>query len=244
VCEHSRWQNMLKRRHLLLWLVLIWLPPLSAPAAEENLLKKFNFIPETGFVRAPEFETVDVEGREVRLDSYAGKVVILNFWATWCPPCRLEMPSMEKLYREFKDQGLEVVAVNFMESPAPILEFVKEKGFTYPILMDRKSRIAESYGVRRLPETVLIGRQGNLLGKSTGYKDWYKKDAREFVALLLKDEEAVRRGAKEPTSNVTSKPSKRNPYLMLAFGLALAMFLAYYVKKARMKKPKRTVPDV
>ena len=154
------------------------------------------------------------------------------------------MPSMEKLYREFKDQGLEIVAVNFMESPAPVLEFVKEQGFTYPILMDKKSQIAESYGVRRLPETMLIGRQGTLLAKSTGYKDWYKKDARDFVALLLKDEEAVRRGAKEPASNVNSEPSTRNPYLMLAFGLALVMFLAYYVKKARMKKPKRTVPDV
>lgn len=235
---------MLKRRHVALWAALSWLALLVAPAAAENLLRKLNFVPEADVVRAPDFETLDLEGRNVRLDSYAGKVVILNFWATWCPPCRLEMPSMEKLYREFKDQGLAVVAVNFMESREPILDFVKEQGFTYPILMDRMSRIAESYGVRRLPETVLIGRQGTLLAKSTGYKDWYKEDVREFVSLLLKDEEAVRRGAKEPLPGAASGASARNPYLMLALGLAVVMFLSYYVKQARTKKPKRIVPDV
>lgn len=235
---------MLKRPSILLLVAITLMMPLLARAAEENLLRKFNFIPETGVVPAPDFETVDAEGREVRLDSYRGKVIVLNFWATWCPPCRLEMPSMEKLYREFKDQGLEVVAVNFMESPEPVLDFVKEQGFTYPILMDRVSRIAESYGVRRLPETLLIGRQGNLLGRSTGYKDWYKQDVREFVSLLLKDEDAVRRGAEAPSSGTNSNPSAQNPYLMLAFGLALVMFLAYYVKKAKTKKAKQITSDV
>jgi len=226
---------------ILLLVAMTWLLPSWAMASEENLLRKHNFIPETGFVPAPDFATVDAEGRAVRLDSFKGKVVILNFWATWCPPCRLEMPSMEKLYQEFKEQGLEIVAVNFMESPGPVREFVKEQGFTYPILMDGKSRIAESYGVMRLPETVLIGRRGNLLGKSAGYKDWYKPAVREFVSLLLADEETVRRGGSE--SSTPGSPSARNPYLMLAFGLALVMLLAYYVKQARTKKAERTVPD-
>jgi peroxiredoxin len=238
--EAERLRTPLAFVRILSLVALTWLLPFAVGAAEQNLLKKFNFIPETGFVRAPDFATVDAEGNEVRLDSYAGKVVILNFWATWCPPCRLEMPSMEKLYREFKDQGLEIVAVNFMESLEPVQEFIKEQGFTYPILMDKKARIAELYGVMRLPETVLIGRKGNLLGKSTGYKDWYKESAREFVALLLTDEEAVRRGASASSPGAASSATTRNPFLMLAFGLALVMFLAYYVKKANTK---RTVPD-
>ena len=110
---------------------------------------------------------------------------------------------MEKLYREFKDQGLEVVAVNFMESPKPVGDFIEERGFTYPILMDPKSHIAESYGVMRLPETVLIGRGGNILGKSTGFKDWYKPQAREFVAALLNDDDGVRLASLESSPEGT-----------------------------------------
>jgi peroxiredoxin len=216
--------------------------PYAGWTAEADLLRKLNFIPEPSFAPAPDFSTVDIAGRPVGRDSYLGKVVVLNFWATWCPPCRLEMPSMEKLYREFEDQGLEIVAVNFMESPELVKEFVLEEGLTYPILIDRQASIAESYGVMRLPETVLIGRRGNLLGKSAGYKDWYKQDVRDLVSLLLKDEEAVMKSARQAPARPGSGRAVRDPYLMLAFGLALVFLLAYYVRKARTKKTDPAVP--
>ncbi len=95
---------------------------------------------------------------------------------------------MEKIYKEFKGEGLEVVAMNFMEGPKPIDLFLKENDFTFTILMDRDGKIAGSYGVRALPMSFLIGRRGNVLARSIGYKDWYKKDTREFISLLLKDE--------------------------------------------------------
>lgn len=225
-------------RRLVWWMSLcvVMAFPLPGSPAEVSLLRKLNFVPQTGIAPAPDFATTDAEGRKVTLESYAGKVVILNFWATWCPPCRLEMPSMEKLYQDFEDDGLEIVAVNFMESPKVVAEFVREEGLTYPILMDRQGRIAESYGVRRLPETVIIGRNGNLLGKTTGYKDWYKQDVRALVAALLKDEEAVMQSARETRTETASTGASRDAYVMLAFGLVLVVLLGYYVRRARTKK--------
>jgi thiol-disulfide isomerase/thioredoxin len=160
----------------------------QAQFKEMDLLKKLKLMPEAESLPAPDFVGVTPEGKKISLDSLKGKVVLLNFWATWCPPCRLEMPSMEKIYKEYKGEGLEVVAMNFMEGPKPIDIFLKENDFTFTILMDRDGKISESYGVRALPITFLIGRRGNILARSIGYKDWYKKDTREFISLLLKDE--------------------------------------------------------
>ena len=95
---------------------------------------------------------------------------------------------MERLYQEFKGEGLEVVAINFMEREKPITSFVKENGFTFPVLLDKKGKIAQSYGVHGLPVTYLIARNGNLLARSVGYKDWYKPETRQLISTLLKDD--------------------------------------------------------
>ena len=174
--------------------ILVLLAPFTVSAQERNvikeadLLRNLKLMPEPESLPAPYFAAVTPEGKKVSLDDLKGKLVILNFWATWCPPCRLEMPSMEKIYKEYKGEGLEVVAMNFMEGPEPINVFVKENDFTFTILLDRPGKIAESYGVRALPITFLIGRRGNVLAKSIGYKDWHNKDTRQFISSLLKDE--------------------------------------------------------
>jgi thiol-disulfide isomerase/thioredoxin len=154
----------------------------------EDLLKKLKLMPEAESLPAPDFVAVTLDGKKISLESLKGKLVLLNFWATWCPPCRLEMPTMEKIYKEFKGESLDVVAMNFMEGPEPINLFLKEHNFTFTILMDRDGKIAESYGVRVLPVSFLIGRRGNVLARSIGYKDWHNKDTRQFISLLLKDE--------------------------------------------------------
>ena len=145
-----------------------------------------------GLVESPGFTTEDATGNRVDSTSFRGKVVVLNFWATWCPPCRLEMPAMERLYQEFRGRGLEIVAVNFMESRELVQAFAEEQKLTYPMLLDSRAEIAEQYGVMRLPETVLIGREGELIAKTIGYKEWYKEDVRELVADLLDNGKAGR----------------------------------------------------
>jgi peroxiredoxin len=153
----------------------------------------------------PGFRLEDQSGTQVTNREVEGKVVLLNFWATWCPPCRLEMPSMERLYGEFRDQGLEIVAVNFMESGEQVRAFAEEQKLTYPMLLDKEAEIAGRYGVMRLPVSVLIGREGEVIAKAIGFKDWYKDDIRELVAALLGDgpiagAAAAENGAEEPLS--------------------------------------------
>ena len=169
-----------------LWIVFLFaLWPAALGAAEGDRLKELGFLVQEGFEEAPVFATEDASGNRVESGSFRGRLVVLNFWATWCPPCRREMPSMERLYREFRGKGLEVVAMNFMETAEQVKAFAEEQKLSYPMLLDRQADIAERYGVMRLPETVLIGRKGEVIAKAVGYKDWYKDDVRELVAALL-----------------------------------------------------------
>lgn len=168
---------------LILFLVAACSPAFGA--VEADRLLKQGFLVQEGFEQAPDFTTEDAAGNRVDSSSFRGKLVLLNFWATWCPPCRLEMPDMERLYQEFRDKGLEVVAVNFMESPELVKGFAEERKLTYPMLLDAEAEIAGQYGVMRLPESVLIGRKGEVIAKAIGFKEWYKDDLRQLVADLL-----------------------------------------------------------
>ncbi len=173
-------------------LMLLLLIPVEAFGQQREVLRNLKLAPVDHPGPAPRFLSMTPGGEKIGIDDFKGKLVVLNFWATWCPPCRLEMPSMERLYQEFKGEGLEVVAINFMEREKPITSFLKENGFTFPVLLDKKGEIARSYGVHGLPVTFLIARNGNLLAKSMGYKDWYKPDIRQLISTLLKDDSTLR----------------------------------------------------
>ncbi len=186
-------------------------------------------------MEAPGFITEDAAGTRVVSTSFRGRLVVLNFWATWCPPCRLEMPAMERLYQEFRGKGLEVVAVNFMESPELVRAFAEEQKLTYPMLLDGRAEIAERYGVIRLPETVLIGRKGEVIAKTIGYKDWYKDDVRGLVAALLDDEGAA---------HVAGSPAETAPpngygsaVVVGAVGLVLGGWVAFRIRRGRARGP-------
>jgi thiol-disulfide isomerase/thioredoxin len=222
----------MKKHYLLAFFLLVLLCPYSSPAEDLDLLKKLHFVPQAGSVPAPFFTAENLEGKKMSLDDFRGKVVILNFWATWCPPCRLEMPSMEKLYRRFKGQGLEIVAMNFMERPEPISSFMKDNALTFRVLLDRTGEIAQLYGAHALPVSYLIGREGDLLAKSIGYKDWYKKEVRQFASLLLEDESTIRTvtTAVEVESRKVSTGYRWWRYFVL--GLALIVFFLVYNRRA------------
>jgi peroxiredoxin len=109
---------------------------------------------------APPFETTDLNGRPVALADYRGKIVLLNFWATWCEPCKKEMPEIEAAYEKLNDQGFVVLAVNFGESPDPAATFTHHGRLTFPVLLDRKVKIAARYGVVNLPVSFFIDADG------------------------------------------------------------------------------------
>lgn len=136
-------------------------------------------------VEAPDFRLADPDGRRISLRDHRGRVVFLNFWATWCLPCRAEMPEMERVHQEFKGQGFVVLAVNLRESPAQVRKFAQELKLTYPLPIDEDAKVVQAYAVRALPVTYLIDRKGIMLGRAVGPREWYSGEARALVRHLL-----------------------------------------------------------
>jgi peroxiredoxin len=122
--------------------------------------------------KAPDFSLKNLEGEAVNLENLKGKIVFLNFWATWCPACRDEMPSMEKLYTKFKDKDFIMLAVNLREKPKTVRSFKEEYRLNFPILLDTDGSVSYRYGVRSIPATFLIDREGHLIGRAVGARDW------------------------------------------------------------------------
>ena len=149
----------------------------------DDLLRKAGIsrTPQGG--KAADFRLSDVNGNTISLSGYRGNLVFLNFWATWCGPCRQEMPSMERLYRELGGQGLAMLALNEKESGAQVSNFMRSYGLSFPALLDVDGRVSSAYRVWGLPTTILIDGSGTIVGTRSGPKDWA---SREVVAALRK----------------------------------------------------------
>ena len=117
---------------------------------------------------APDFSLQTLDGRTVELSDYQGQVVLLNTWATWCPPCRAEMPDLEAYYREHQADGFVVLAVNSQESADTVAAFLEDHDFTFPVLLDTEGVVMNRYRIRGLPTSVFIDRDGNVHGVWTG----------------------------------------------------------------------------
>jgi thiol-disulfide isomerase/thioredoxin len=119
-----------------------------------------------------DFTLKDPEGRSVTLSRLKGKVVFLNFWATWCGPCRVEMPGMEALHRRYREEGLEFVAVDIMEDGDRVRDFLKDKGYTFPVLLDTAGSVSSSYGIQAVPSTYILDRDGKIIFFALGARNW------------------------------------------------------------------------
>jgi len=136
---------------------------------------------------APDFQVRTPDGSTLRLADFKGKVVFLNFWATWCEPCREEMPSMERLHQAYKDRGLVVLAISLDSQGASVVKpFVKRFALTFPIGLDPKMAVRETYGVWAVPSTFLIDRNGKRALFANGAREWNGKAAHAVVEALLK----------------------------------------------------------
>lgn len=113
--------------------------------------------------KAPDFVLTDINGEKHRLSDYEGQGVFLNFWATWCKPCEREMPYMNDQRQKYKDQGVEIIAVNVGESEVAVKEFAKRHQLDFPIVLDREQQVTTAYGVNPLPITFLIDKNGNVV---------------------------------------------------------------------------------
>lgn len=144
--------------------------------------------PEVGYL-APDFALPDLAGRTVRLSDFRGKTaVFLNFWATWCPPCRTEMPTMERAYQAYRDHGLEILAVSVDTGPKETVQaFMAELKLSFPALLDPDMAVLHAYQIPGLPASILIDRQGVIRTVEIGYRDWYSAESRKRLETLLGD---------------------------------------------------------
>jgi peroxiredoxin len=139
----------------------------------------------SGFV-APDFELPDLRGNMHRLSALRGKVVFLNLWTTWCPPCRTEMPSMQRLYNRFQSREFAMLAVSQDEDgAAAVAPFVRELGLSFPVLLDREGRVSGRYGVTGYPETFIIDRRGQVVNHIIGPADWASDELVAYFQRLI-----------------------------------------------------------
>ena len=143
---------------------------------------------EVGFL-APDFRVETLIGGAMTLSEHRGKVVLINFWATWCEPCRVEMPSMEALYRSHLHHDFEILAISIDTLGAPpVRAYIEAFGFTFPVLLDFEYRVNDLYQVRVAPTSILIDRTGRVVKRMLGAKDWNHPETRALIDGLVKAE--------------------------------------------------------
>ncbi len=161
--------------------------PASAPSAAYSATDLHNRLVAAGLAvpkqptPADDFALSSLAGMNVKLSDFRGKVVFLNFWATWCPPCRSEMPSMERLYRKLHADGLEILAVDLQEPKDTVQKFVKDNTITFTVLLDLKGAVGGAWGAQSIPTTYLIDRKGGIIARAIGGREW---DSPGMVALF------------------------------------------------------------
>jgi peroxiredoxin len=136
-------------------------------------------------IKAIDFTLENLEGSLVSLKGFQGKVVFLNFWATWCGPCRYEMPDMEKLWQKFKEEDFVILAVDLRERKERVSSFMEENGYTFPVLLDSRGEVARAYGIRAIPTTYLLDPEGKIVGRALGAREWASQDAFKLIEHLL-----------------------------------------------------------
>lgn len=140
---------------------------------------------EVGFL-APDFSLVNLKGNRESLKDHRGEVILINFWATWCVPCRIEMPSLEKLYRRFRSQGFTVLAVS-IDKAGGVEGFIEERKLSFPVLMDKEGQAERLYQSHTIPITYVVSRSGHITAKVDGAKNWASPETLEAIEFLLND---------------------------------------------------------
>jgi peroxiredoxin len=160
-------------------------PPVMGQPELADLLRALNLSDYPPGMWPPPFKGQTVTGQAVSLADFQGRVVLVNFWATWCAECRAEMPLFERLHQDFAAQGLTVLGVNFREDTQHIQGYIKKHGLTFPMVLDPGGEIFRSYGVVGLPTTFLVGRDGRPMALAVGVRAWESAETRALIQALL-----------------------------------------------------------
>ncbi|MBW1999684.1 MAG: TlpA family protein disulfide reductase [Deltaproteobacteria bacterium] len=133
----------------------------------------------------------DMNGNNVRLSEYKGRIVFLNFWATWCPPCREEMPSMERLHNRLKGKDFVMLAVDLQEPVTRVRKFFRDHKLTFTALLDEDGKVAQMFGIRNIPTTFILDREHRVIGMAVGARQWDNRHSLRMFEYLLDHEGVV-----------------------------------------------------
>jgi thiol-disulfide isomerase/thioredoxin len=161
----------------------------SAAGADQpavtRLLSSLDLVAYRSATTPPPFTGGTVDARQLSLTELRGRVVVVNFWASWCLECRPEMPRLERLHREFASRGLAVIGINAREDKEVVARYATEVGLTFPLVLDPGGRNSDLYGVIGIPTSFLVGRDGRAVAFGVGPRDWSGPAARALIEALL-----------------------------------------------------------
>jgi peroxiredoxin len=158
----------------------------KARPSASDAMKQLHLIRPPSPTPAPDFMATLEDGKTFQLSAQRGKVVFINFWATWCLPCRTEMPMMENLWRRHRARSFVMLAVSTDSTPSAVPPFIVQQGFTFPVTLDAGQELARAYGLRGLPMSVIVDPAGNVAAVAIGPRDWDGAAANALVEGLMR----------------------------------------------------------
>ncbi len=162
--------------------------PWAASTTEDDPDRHFKRL---GITRIPDipppmdFELPDLNGGRVKLSDLKGKVVVINFWTTWCPSCRIEMPDLEKLHQRFKSSEFALLAVDLRESRQTVRQYLQDHKLSFTALLDSDGEVGQRFGIRSIPTTFILGQNGGMVGKAIGARQWGSDRAFALFEYLI-----------------------------------------------------------
>jgi cytochrome c biogenesis protein CcmG/thiol:disulfide interchange protein DsbE len=167
------------------WFIILIAMGANSPASGQRGPVSPSEIDKLERTMAPGFSLKDLSGRTITLSSLKGKVVLLNFWATWCPPCISEMPVFNRLYKEMRSRGLEIVAISADRSEGYLRDYVSKHSLDFRVLYDEDRTVTKQYKVFSMPTTFLIDKNGVIVEKFFGEYDWTDQEIKKKIEKLL-----------------------------------------------------------
>jgi|GEM_PF-321369 len=176
----------------------------------ERLFREMSIMSIPHIAPPRDFSLLDLNGKAVSLSDFKGKIVFLNFWTTWCPECRYEMPSMQKLHAYFKDKDFAMVAINMNEPAAVVKKYFREHKLTFTTLLDSINELGAPFGIRGIPTTYIIDRDGGIIGKALGSRRWDSEKSiglfEHLINSVEKNTDTNEHEQKKSTSSNSIKP--------------------------------------
>jgi peroxiredoxin len=167
-------------------LLLLLILHFPVEGGEEDLFSKIKISPIKGDKKAPNFSLIDLNGKKVGLKQFKGKIIFLNFWATWCGPCKEEMPGLEVLHQQFKEKNFVLLTISVdYEGLKPVQEFINKHHYTFPVLLDPKCEALDLFEVKGIPTTFIIDKKGKMVGRAIGPRDWKSPEVFSLINFLI-----------------------------------------------------------